>query len=406
MTMRGLTARVRAVPRGDKTVALKAKAVLISGSFYDLFVELWKIREATLKIIDALWCLDRIPSLNQVHKMFYNLLRQEGFRAHQAKQIYKYALSLVKSAKANRGPKPTLRKLSARLDKYDANIDFNTWVVTVKLRNKIFKLKLLHRREYLKKFKGRRWYELVIKLNSRAEIEVVIYFHFEYNPYAPKRILAIDLNLKQIVLFDGKRIRRIKTRYPEALKLKYQAEEIQKKHPYSWRRNKKLLALVSLRHRRSARFVIDWSRKTAKYVVLKARRLRAIIVLEDLTGLWHNASQRSSDVADRLSRFAYRKLINAIVTKCIEYNVPVAFIDPRNSSSICPRCGSKLEYVYRLGYCRNCGLITDRDTIGVLNIYKLAISSLNIQPRRLGRRSTRPMTDETRPKGGTSQMRG
>ena len=404
--MRGLTARVRAVPRGDKIVALKSKAILVSGSFYDLFVELWKIREATQKIIDALWCLDRIPSLNQVHKMFYNLLRQEGFRAHQAKQIYKYALSLVKSAKANRGSKPTLRKLSARLDKYDASIDFNTWTVTVKLRDKIFRLKLLHRREYLEKFKGKRWYELVVKLKSRAEIEVVIYFHFEYNPYTPKRILALDINLKQIVLFDGKHIRRIKTRYPEALKLKRQAEEVQKKQRYSWRRNKKLLEQVSSRHRRSARIVIDWSRKKAKEIVLKARKLHAIIVLEDLTGLWHNASQRSSDLADKLSRFAYRKFINAIVTKCIEYNVPVVFVDPRGTSSICPKCGNELEYIYRLGYCRSCGFIADRDSIGVLNIYKLVISFLNLQPRCLGRRGTRPMTDEARPKGGTSQMRG
>ncbi|RLE37016.1 hypothetical protein DRJ17_07445, partial [Candidatus Woesearchaeota archaeon] len=33
-----------------------------------------------------------------------------------------------------------------------------------------------------------------------------------------------------------------------------------------------------------------------------------------------------------------------MLTKVIEYNVPVIFIDPRNTSSTCPRCGYKLSY--------------------------------------------------------------
>ncbi len=84
--------------------------------------------------------------------MFYNLLRKQGFRAHQAKQIYKYALALVKSARGNNGSKPILRKLSARLDKYDARVDLESMFVVVKMRSKAFKIKLLHNKEYIGKF--------------------------------------------------------------------------------------------------------------------------------------------------------------------------------------------------------------------------------------------------------------
>ncbi len=70
---------------------------------------------------------------------------------------------MIRLAKVSGSSKPILRKLSARLDKYDASIDFNAWVVTVKLGDKVFKLKLLHCRSYLEKFKGREWYELVVK---------------------------------------------------------------------------------------------------------------------------------------------------------------------------------------------------------------------------------------------------
>ncbi len=217
-------------PRGNKTIALKARAILSEGNLYDLFVEeLWITREETQRVIDVLWSLDRIPSLSQVHQLFYYALRSKGFGSHHAKQIYKYALALVKSARKRGGSKPTLKKLSVRLDKHDINIDFNSWIVTVKLRNKAFKFRLLHRRSYLEKFKYKRWFELIIKWLPKTQIEIVICFRFEYNPYTPKRILSLNLNLRQLTLFDGKHIRRIKTRYLEALKLKQQAEETQKK---------------------------------------------------------------------------------------------------------------------------------------------------------------------------------
>jgi len=76
-----------------------------------------------------------------VHQLFYKLLRNQGFRAHQAKQIYKYALSITKSAKRNGGRKPLLKKLSVRLDKYDAKVDLENQLVIVKLRSREFKIK-------------------------------------------------------------------------------------------------------------------------------------------------------------------------------------------------------------------------------------------------------------------------
>jgi len=51
--------------------------------------------------------------------------------------------------------------------------------------------------------------------------------------------------------------------------------------------------------------------------------------LEDLNRLWFNASRKSSSLADKLSRFAYRKLQLAIITKAIENNVLIIFINPK-----------------------------------------------------------------------------
>ncbi len=354
-------------------------------------------RRATQYIIDALWELDKLPTINQCHQMFYRILRRQGFRAHQCKQIYKYALSIVKSVKNNGGKKPVLRKLSARLDKYDAKVDLENQIVIMKLRNKVFKIKLQHYKEYIRKFLGRKWYEVIVSIDRSGRIWVSIPFRWIYKLYSPKRLISLDMNLKKVVIYDGRCVRRIDTRFTEALYLKHLAEDIQKRHSYAWRRNRKLLEIIRALHKRSRNTVIDWCHKLAKYIVLKARRTWSAIVLEDLGKLWFNASRKSSSLADKLSRFAYHKLQQAIMTKAIEYNVPVVFIDPRDTSIVCPRCGMKLVYNYRLAVCRKCGLIADRDTVGAMNIYLKTIKYL--APRH-GSWGTHPMTNETRAKGG------
>jgi len=184
------------------------------------------------------------------------------------------------------------------------------------------------------------------------------------------------------------------------LYLKHLAEEVQKRHSYAWRRNDRWLGIIRDLHRRTRNIVVDWTRKFAKYIALKAKRTRSAIVLEDLDKLWFNASRKSSSLADKLSRLAYRKLESAIITKAIEYNVPIIFVDPKNTSSMCPKCGAKLFYIHRLAICRKCGFIADRDTARTINIYLKATQALASRPGSWG---TRSMTDETRPKSGPSK---
>ena len=395
--MRGKTTPVKVVPRGEYMLTLKAQGILVEGSPNELREELYMTRKAMQYVVDALWELDKVPSTNQSHQMFYKLLRRQGFRAHQVKQIYKYGRALVKSAKDNSGKKPVLKKLSVRLDKYDAWVDLENQIVIAKLRNRVFKIKLLHRRDYIRKFMGRKWYEVIISIDKRGKIWVAIPFRWMYRPYRPRRLISLDINLRKIVVYNGGSVRRINTRFTEALYLKHLAEKMQKRHSYAWRRNEKWLEIIRALHRRSRNIVIDWCRKFAKYTVLKARRTKSAIVLEDLEKLWFSSSQKSKTLADKLSRLAYRKLQLAIITKAIEYNVPIVFVDSRNTSSTCPRCGAKLSYNHSLAICRSCGFMSDRDKVGAMNIYLKAIQAL---APRLGLWGTHPMTNETQAKGG------
>jgi len=450
--MRGSTTSVKVVPRGAYVLALKARGELVEGSINDLRGELYATRKATQHVIDCLWELDKIPTINQLHQMFYKILRSQGFRAHQCKQIYKYARAIIvgilnqfkenfyqetlewilnllsnedkrklrKQAKkiaremadivyrdilsnpivrnAN-VKKPELKKLTTRLDKYDTRVDLEKQLAIVKLRNREFKIKLLHRKNYIEKFKDRKWYEATVSIDRSGRIWIAILFRWNYNPYKPMRIISIDVNLRKIVTYNGRSARRIDTRFIEALSLKIHAEKLQKKYPKRWRYNERILSRVRNLHRRSKYIVIDWSRKFAKYIVLKAKRRRSAIVLEDLEKLWFNVSKKSSSLADKLSRFAYRKLQLAIITKAIEYNIPILYVNPKDTSTTCPRCGNKLSYNHRLAVCSRCGFMADRDVVGAMNIYLRAL-------RRMWESQGSPpnapaMKDETRQSGRT-----
>lgn len=93
------------------------------------------------------------------------------------------------------------------------------------------------------------------------------------------------------------------------------------------------------------------------------------IVLEDSENLHRNMNKNKNTIAWEPAMFAYRKLQKSIVSKAIEYNVPVIFVNPKNSSSVCPRYRGKLTYSHRLTTCPRCGLIADRDKVGVMNIW-------------------------------------
>jgi putative transposase len=386
------------IPEGAHHRALKAEAEVVEGSINDLLWDLLLYRYAMQRVVDALWDLDRIPNRSQAHQMFYNVLRSYGFRAHVARNIYEYALALVKAVKKSNGGKPVLRKLSARLDYQDARVDLDKGVVKIVLRNQWYTLRLKHRREYIGEFKNPRWKEVHVKY-EKGKMYVSIVFEFTYKPYAPKGIIALDINLRTVVAYDGSEVRRYRTRFVDALSKRKRAEELQKKYAKRWRFNEKILSRVKALHRKSRNIVIDWSWKLAKHVVLKALKHGYAIALENLDGLRENTNSKSGEVAWKFTMFAYRRLQHSVISKALEYGVPIVVVDPRSTSSTCPRCGEKLVYIYRLAVCRRCGFKADRDSVGVVNIWLRALQAYAGVP---GSPLSAPaVKDETRQSGGT-----
>jgi transposase len=76
----------------------------------------------------------------------------------------------------------------------------------------------------------------------------------------------------------------------------------------------------------------------------------------------------------------YSRLGRWIDWQAMKHGAPIVIVDPRDTSSECPNCDSKLEENgYRILRCPRCGFEADRDVIGKLNIRKRALKMLGIK---------------------------
>jgi transposase len=75
-----------------------------------------------------------------------------------------------------------------------------------------------------------------------------------------------------------------------------------------------------------------------------------------------------------LTILSYRRLEQWIDWQCEKNGVLIIVVEPRETSTTCPMCNTKLnENSYRRMKCFRCGFEDDRDTVAVLNIEKRAL---------------------------------
>jgi putative transposase len=164
-----------------------------------------------------------------------------GFRAHHAKEVYVYARSLVESARSSSGRKPVLRRLSARVDRYDYRLDLDSVTPTLKLySNYEVKLRLVAPRERIERFRGWSNYELVVKCEN-DELWVSIYFRRVVKLLKPRTVMTIDLNFDNVTIailtLGGRlvRLRRFKTPHRKVFTHRISIKGIQRRYPKSWK---------------------------------------------------------------------------------------------------------------------------------------------------------------------------
>jgi len=97
------------------------------------------------------------------------------------------------------------------------------------------------------------------------------------------------------------------------------------------------------------------------------------VAVEDLTGLVEAIRALPKEHRVRLMALAYRRLLWWIKWQATKRGVAVVEVDPRGTSTTCPKCGSKMEEVgHRRVKCVKCGFETGRDIVAIYNIEKRA----------------------------------
>jgi putative transposase len=359
--------------------ALKTRA-LPEGSYDKLLEFLRLYRDAVQIVVNRIWSINEKLSWRKLHRLFYNNLLSMGFRAHHAKEIYVYANSLVDSARSNSGRKPVLRKLSARIDKYDYRLDLDSMTLALKLHSDFeIKLRLITSRDRVEKFRGWSNYELVVKYEN-GEFWVSVYFRRAIKPLKPKTVMTIDLNIDNITLaiftLSGRliRLKRFETPHREILTHKIWIERIQRRYPRSWRFIKGVKKAIERHGERIRNISWDYSHKIGDLIAILALKYHSIVVLEDLDELREN-NKKSREFNKKLGLWFYRRIQFCIEYEARERDLEVVKINPKGTSSKCPRCGSKLiENENRVLRCRKCGFTGDRDVTATINIYKKYVS--------------------------------
>ncbi|MCD6195838.1 MAG: IS200/IS605 family accessory protein TnpB-related protein [Staphylothermus sp.] len=368
-------------------VLVTAKARAVTPNPHPLFSFLKAFRDWTQYVIDVIWGLDHIPSLKELHYKFYNILRKQGFRAHHCHKIERRAREVVKATKGNKGSKPILRKLTARLDQWDYRLDLNDKVLRIAVLNGGWIELKLEWYDYLDKYLNGKWRLKEILVSYRGgEVWVYLIFEKEVVVRKPRAIMGVDINFDNIaytvidtngnlvsmgtILFNGLK---------RALAHRIIAEKIQKKYSKKWRYVREIREAIRRHGRRARNILTDSCHYVSRRIVEIAREYNAIIVLENLNmlRLRFNGSRKFNK---KLSLWTYRRIQLYIHYKALIEELPIIFVNPRNTSRTSP-LGEELRFInYRWVKLPN-GIITTRDIIASWN---LALRGLKLLTRDVG----------------------
>jgi putative transposase len=131
--------------------------------------------------------------------------------------------------------------------------------------------------------------------------------------------------------------------------------------------------LLAKRRRKESRFGRDVNHVISKTLVSEAKDTGRGIKLEDLSGINTRTTVKKAQRADRLS-WSFWQLRSFIEYKAALAGVPVALVDPRDTSRRCPDqaggCGhiSKRNRRDQAFCCISCGLAGHADHIAAVNI--------------------------------------
>jgi len=222
--------------------------------------------------------------------------------------------------------------------------------------------------------------EAKVKLDRR-ERRLILYLTFrkEVSEYRPKAYITVDVNEDaEAALIDGV-VYLFETDLSRVtLGYYYRRKRVQEKYdkvygPGSRPERRVFRRLGS--NERALKREIRW--KLAALIVREAARRQTAIVLERLGREPANhmiEHIKNPQLRHRVFQAAFKGMQRAIEEKAREHGVPVIYVDPRNTSKICPIHGAEIVYGRnRHGVCSKGGETWHRDVVACYNLLLRAL---------------------------------
>ena len=318
-----------------------------------------------------------VTSYAKLRKLVYEEWKQRwNYSTHFCHSACKIASSMLKSwrrrirkGEANPSKPPKAKKLFIRLDPQLVKFEGDKLRISVKPRQFVYvQLKYgEYQRKFIEEWKKGKLKVGEISMNGE---KVIIPFRKEVDLTNPKDWIAIDINESNVtgvssnphILRIEHGLRTIHTTYFEIRR------RIQKLSKYKPITSKRLMEKYSGREKKK---IHDLCHKIAKVIVDFAKEHNFGIILENLKGIRKNIN-KGKNLNRRLHSWNFRKLQFFIEYKAKLNGIPVVYVNPRKTSSLCPRCGGDLAPKgWRLTKCRKCGYENDRDVVACLNMLRM-----------------------------------
>ncbi|MFP3321268.1 MAG: transposase [Acidilobus sp.] len=317
----------------------------------------------------------------EVRSLYPQLPSHYAYTACQDAAERAHSFLRMKKMGRTRKPYPEVRGVSIWLDDHLWRAEGLTSINIATHRGRV-RVSIELNRHFLR-YVNRGWRlasEAKVKLDRRnRRLMLYLAFRKEVSEYRPKAYITVDVNEDaEAVLIDGV-VYLFETDLSRVtLGYYYRRRSVQEKYDSVYgpgsRPERRVLKRLG-NNEKALKREIRW--KLAALIVREAARRQAAIVLERLGREPANHMiERIKDpqLRHRVFQAAFKGIQRAIEEKAREYGVPVIYVDPRNTSKVCPIHGAEIVYGgNRHGICSKGGETWHRDAVACYNLLLRAL---------------------------------
>jgi putative transposase len=185
-----------------------------------------------------------------------------------------------------------------------------------------------------------------------------------------QKTIGIDRNLRNITVGNENRVTVYNT--AKLIQIKENTTHVLSTFKRNDHRIHKKYSLKS--GKRKTRRITQLLHKVSKDIVQNAKNSKSMIIFEDLKGirrLYRKGNGQGNNYRRKLNSWSFYELQRQVEYKAKWQGISVKFIDPKCTSTLCPRCGKRLQediQKRRDLWCGNCKIWQDRDVIAAMNI--------------------------------------